>query len=290
MEFQFDQITGNEVRNTRQGLEIIRPCYVKDIEIAEGTSDPEVLLKIISDPQCPKIDDAHPSTLVDAVLDEHRLRSIDSSFKTSAWMDLVYRATPITLVPGAPIQFVVEQSSQQVTVTTYGTAGGTALTIWYKKGEEATTAVFPTGGVLKGVGVTKILTYDVLRAVGTATRAQWDAIKGVVRAARGKIHSDNWGTAERGKYFFLGPTTRYLSGSKFVNIQLEFLGDENGHFPLVAYFDEHGEHPADSASENDVRSGGPPGENTYSGRNGMLLASIYGETPFGGLFNFTPDD
>lgn len=290
MIFNFDLIKGNEVRSTINGLEIIRPVYVKELSVESGATDPAVLLKIITDPQCPQLGDLFPKPeYAEAILEEHRLRTIDG-FRRSAYLDLVYRATPVPLTPGTPIQFEVEQSSQQVTVTTYSTSDGHAITIWYKKGESAGTQTFPTGGIRKGAGVTKVQTYDVLRAVGRATKVQWNAIKASIRSARGKINEDPWGGAGVGTYLFLGPTTRSFSKSKAIDISLDFLGDPKGHYPLVAYFDEHGEHPADSAEENDIRGPGVPSGGGMYTRNGLTLASIYEETTFSPLFGFTPDD
>lgn len=290
MEFHFDLRDGNEVRNTINGIEVIRPVMVTGVPIAAGSSDPSFLFQVIADAGCPQLLDAHP-TVPDARLEEHQLRSVDRS-KRHALLYLVYRGIPTSVGTVGEITFLCEQGSQQVTVTQYGTAGGlVALSTWYKPGEAPETNVIPAGIKPKGATVIKVQTYDALRATGRATRAQWIAVKAAIRGARGKIHSDAWGTATRGKYLFLGPSISYFAGGRMVDIRLDFLGSENGHFPLIAHFNEFGERPSDTAPEATLRSvSGLPAVGAQIRHNGMTLASVYDETPFTPLFNFTPDD
>jgi hypothetical protein len=211
-------------------------------------------------------------------------------------IDFVYRiATHTDQGGGGASAWTVTDATTSEFVPCFATsAGGAALTVWYKKGQSPATTVFP--GVdathdarLKGVrGIHRLSPRRHLRVTGRLLAVNWDAVKTAIRAASGKINSDVWGGYARGTWLFLGPVTRTADFGRTFDIELDFAYDPNGHYPIGVYFDEHGEHPADSATEAQLRTGGPPPENTYKGRNGIMMASVYPETPFTPLFAFLP--
>jgi hypothetical protein len=292
LRFIFDRVDGSRVRNTVNGLEVVRRCTVYDIPTAVAGMGYKALISIISDTQCPRLHTAFPDPTVPAFLDEHQLVSIEQP-KRRAELDLVYRSPPF-IAGGTEILWVVQDQSLTNHITTYATAGTdggtTSILLWYRPNESASTDVRPADAVTQNVGTHKIIPYRGLRVNGRATQQQWSAVRKVIRAASGKINSDNWGTYTRGQWLFLGPTSTTTDNGNTYNIELTFLGDMHGHFPIVVYVDPQTGHiPGDISTEAKLRSGGLPTFGDMFRRNGLGLVSIYEETTFADKFNFNPD-
>lgn len=301
--FKWDQRDRHRIRFTRQALEIQRGCMVTGVTVTPdgGGTDPEVWVRVLADAACPKPGVAvYPSATYpfsSAVLDEIVPESVGPA-QPNSWVRMtgVYR-TPVPQGDGSAgaSAWTVTDSTVSEFVPCYATsAGGAALTAWYKKGEPDTTAVFP--GVdaaheakLKAVrGVHREVPRRVLRVTGVLLAAAWNGAKASIRALSGKINHTTWGSDPRGRWLFTGPTTRTSDFGKSFSVELLFKYDPLGHYAVAPYFDEHGQIPPDIASEATIRAAGPPTENTYIGRNGIMMASIYPEGDFS-AFAFTPN-
>lgn len=297
LRFIFDRVDGSRVRNTVNGLEVVRRCTVYDIPVYQTSNAYKALVDIISDPQCPRLHTAFPDPSVPAFLDEHQLVSIEKP-KRRAELDLVYRSPPF--VPGGvQVQWIVQDQSLVNHITTYATAGEagqggtTSILLWYKPGEPPSTDVIPgstTSVPTQTAGVHKITVFRGLRVTGRATAQQWSAVKKIIRGAKGKINSDNWGSDKRGVWLFLGPNATTSDRGNTYDIELTFLGEDLGHFPIAVYVDPQTGHiPGDISNERELRKNGPPTFGDMWRRNGLALVSIYEETTFADKFAFTPD-
>lgn len=290
MNFKFDHTEGFRIRDTEAGVEIVRPVMVTDITVAPGASDPSVLLSILKDPICPPKLDPYPD--VDyawCLLRERHLRSYNRA-NNAGMMDLVYRGNIITYAGAVPeIEYVLEDSNQSRSIQKWGTASGVqALKVWYLKGADGTTVIPPAGRTEKGGSVTKFEFFRIVRASGRATLGQWEYYKEALQDATGTINETSWGGYDRGVWLFMGPASRRLAGGNMVDVSLDFLEAKHGHFPILAYLDEHGEHPSDCSTEAQVMASVPV-FNTIDTYNGLTRASVYYESEFNTLFNFVPD-
>lgn len=307
MVVDWDVIEGAGVRNTIKGLDIIRVCLVRNVpgDCTNGQS-PSVLLTALTAPGMPTLYSPHPDPAYqNALLEEQNPRSIGSS--DCVMVELVYRMRPIDPVGHANANaWTVTDSYQTSHIITYPTALETLGNVWYKAGAtksggggNALRNSPPAQAAIKTGGVPKIITYRVIKATAILLATDWNTWKPTVRAAKGKINSDTWGTSPRGHWFFLGPNVKYFDKiqRKNVEIELTFLEDEKGHYPLIAYLNTHGIHPADCITEDQLRilpgfvtnDGTPFKEGAVAQGNGLSMASIYKETPFATVFAFTPD-
>lgn len=288
LRFVFDMVEGSYIRNTIHGLEICRRTRVYDLPVSAIGTAHLALTNILRDPQCPRLTRAHPDPQTGAYLEEHRLVSVEKP-KRYADLDLIYRSVAID--GSQQVAWTVEDSSISDHVLTNRTANGMAsLSVWYKANEPDTTTAAPNGATIIGATVHRIVVNRVIRVTGRATRQQWISIRNNIRAARGKIHSDSWGGYQRGTWLFFGPHTFTSDRGNNYSISLEFAERENGWYPVEIYRDEQGRIPKDLATEGALRQSGPPGLGTYKGRNGIVIASVQGETSFSNLFAFTPDE
>jgi hypothetical protein len=281
----------HRVEYTEDGLLIVRTLEVYNIPISPGESDPSVLLKCLSQPLFPKWGWAYPDpSYSNGVVRGIFGKSIDR-ITNAGTFDFHYLAPFDNFAETGVIKYTLEDLTLSRQVTTYTAATqDISLDLIYGRGATGVQN-FPliAGDSYKVAGVPKFDGYRMLRATGRATKAQWDAVKGAVREAAFRIHSDDWGDYERGRWLFMGPQTRTTDKGQTYSIQLDFIEERFGHFPIIAYFNEFGEHPGDSSTEADVRAAGPPTEGNIITYNGITMASIYLETTFSDLFSFTPD-
>lgn len=290
MRFIFDRVEGSQVRNTINGIEIVRRVTVVELPIQSVATTHRALLDVIRDNQCPRLRTVHPDATTGAVLEEHQLVSVERD-KRRVELDLIYRAA---FDPGSgsdQIIWTVEDSPVVSHILTNATSNqGAALAVWYVSGEPDTTVAYPGNGHLKGMQVHKAVVDRSIRVTGRATKTQWRAFRVAVRAAAGTINNATWGGYPRGEWLFVGPQTRTIDRGNTYDIALEFWWKRGGHYPVGVYTDEFGNIPSDVAREQAVRTGGPPPEGQYKGRNGVMMASVQPEANFSALFNFTPDE
>jgi hypothetical protein len=291
--WKFDLVDGARVSATIDGVEITRSCIVSGLPVAAGTSDPEVILQATEDSGFPGFFALYPTTIPryqGATLQDVSVQSRDRR-NNSVRLALTYRRKGGD-GSGSASEWSLEDSAQTSHVQTYGTAGGANnIQTWHKAGEPSTTTVKPaTGADAKNVSVHRMRTFRVLRATARLRGSAWAAIKGGIRGAAESINLDPWGGDPRGNWYFVGPTTRTSDYGRSYRIQLDFLEARDGHFPLAAYFNSQGVHPADCATEAQLRSGGLPSSGGTLTRNGVTLASVYYEIDFNTLFAFSPAD
>ncbi len=198
-------------------------------------------------------------------------------------------------------------------IQTFGTANGSnSPTVWYRAGTPntvATTGSQKTGDpgiILAGDGlpadytprtdaVHKYVPHRTLKARSYILQDDWDRVKKEVRAAAGCINMDKWGDDERGTWLFTGPitsTTEPYADFPLLTIELNFLNDPKGFYPMGFYRDAYGSHPPDCATEIALCNGDPeettgtnkPALNGVLGRNGICLISVQKEVAFTPLF------
>lgn len=291
LRFIFDRVENARIRNTVDGTEYVRRVTVVDIPVEAAGSGHMAMVRILTDPQCPQLNTAFPAPSTGALLKERNLVALQTP-KRRVEMELVYFAV---LDPssggGGQIVWTVQDGPIVNHVLTNMTSNqGATLTVWYKPGESTSTTTFPSGASLKGIQTHKVQCDRQLRVTGRASKAQWTAIRNDIRAAAGKINSVLWGGYPRGDWLFLGPLTSTIDRGNNFDISLEFWWKRGGHYTIGFYTDEFGNIPSDITSEATLRTGGPPPEGTYKGRNGVMMGSVQIETNFNALFTFTPDE
>jgi hypothetical protein len=284
MNFKFDTVQPHNIVDREDGIEITRGCLVTDIDISPGVSDPAVFLKILKSPLCPLRNSTYPDPDFNWCLCKER-RLLSVSANNAANCQFVYRGVPPVF--GGGISYELEDANVTETVNTFATASGDTIKIQYKKGGD-TVVVFTNPFVEKPIGVRRIRSYRCLRATGMATKSEWFAVRDTIKALRNNINSVPWGGEPRGTWMFLGPISRIQTNNNRVQIELPFIEGIDGHYPIGAYFDQYGFHPADCTTEADLRADGLPVVGAYHRRNGITIASVYPEINFNSFFNFTP--
>jgi len=296
MEIEFDVVDGFGVREKLDSLEIVRPILVKNVPgDCSGGQNPGVLLQALTAPGMPSLRSGYPYPgYTGALLEERNPRSIRSV--DSVAVDLVYRLR-VTQASGINTWSLTDSTQTAHLITYVSADGSTSLLVWYEPTATDSQNVPPASSttvqtVQRIVGVQKINTYRVLKAASTMRGDDWATVKDSIHDAAGKINSDTWGSHGRGTWLFLGPSTKTFDPTQsVVQVELNFLQDKNGHFPLLAYVNEKGVHPANSITEKKLRDrspAGPPVVGAIKTGRGLTLASIYQETAFSGLFSFTP--
>ena len=127
----------------------------------------------------------------------------------------------------------------------------------------------------------------MFKVTRTMNKQDWDLIKANYRAVAGNINSTTWGSYTRGTVFFLGPNTTTQNVGAQVLVELIFLIELKGFYPLLSWFTYTGEHPSDSVSEATLRGRGLPAEDDVLQGNGLTLCSVQDESDFSLVFDFT---
>lgn len=299
----WDIVDGAYVAETGDGLEICRPVGVEGLvgDASDVGKNPAVLTEALATPGMPVRGDAHPKN-ASAFLEDRRARSIGSV--SACVVDLIYRqrGTGLDLGHGAASTWSITDGFNLSQTTTFATADGSQNTqVWYVgaagmsplgSGDIPPPAISETR--VRVTGVHQFRSRRGMTVLGQLKKSDWDSWKAVVRAAAGKINSDTWGTATRGTWLFLGPTTRFYdrknNPNSIVYVELVFMHDPDGFYPLIGYVDPQGVHPADAATEAELRGiGGLPAVGGLTRRNGKTLASVQKETAFTPIFAFAPD-
>jgi hypothetical protein len=293
VEFKFDLVPGWSARRTADSTEITRPCLIRGLPVDDGASDPQVLLKATDHPASPADGEVFPTdkplwagcTLQDIVITSR-------PSKTSALANFVYRRKTDHGDGSTAGAWSVTYGSSVSHVTTYATANGTDLIrVWYKPGAAGTVITDgtpATGAKGKSVAVHQMRVSGYLKATALLKGADWSPLKAALRTRRGYINSDEWGTDPRGKWFFVGPTTRTTDFGASFTVELEFLEAEDSWFPMAIWHARDGSHPADSDQESVLTAGTHPSEGQQFAANGITWASIYKEFPYNDFFVFTP--
>lgn len=293
MDFTFDRVPGARASITAELIEVVRACHVKNIPVVDGVTgtDSEVLLKIIADPDCPRYGSFHPSTISPwslTTLQEINIRSWSAA--DACLLDLVYRAKSVQGGSGAAASWRLEYDNTISHVQTFNTWGGQNLIkVWYKAGTASGTTSKPSGADEKGAAVTKMNASGVLTATALLSGTDWQAIRANIKAMRNHVNGDQWGSSPRGTWFFPGPRTVTTDYGKSYTVQLPFLENPDGWYPVVSYLDFQGNHPADSDKESVFPSFFPT-LGAIQQLNGLARASEYNEDFFTPVFAFTPDD
>jgi hypothetical protein len=295
----WDIVDGAYARETADGMEINRPVGVEGLvgDASDVGKNPAVLLEALSAPGMPTRGSPHPK-ISDAYLEDRGARSIGAV--SACIVDLIYRQRVIAGANhGSASTWSITDAYQVSQRITYASADGSkATTVWYLASSGSSISpgdiTPPAGARIRTVGVHQYKVHRVITVSGRLTKSDWDSWKRTVRAAAGKINADTWGTDTRGTWLFMGPTTRFFdrnnNPSSIVYVELTFFNDPDGFYPLIGYIDPQGIHPADAATETEVRSfGGLPPVNGIVRRKGKTLVSVQGETNFSPLFAFTPD-
>lgn len=292
MRIEWDVVEGQTVTETNDGLDITRPiCVVEMPSPCVAGASPQALLQALGAPGMPVRGTPHSTSFPLALLAERRIRSIKAV--DAVMVDLVYRQKVITVTGhGDATAWTLTDATQTTHIQVFASADGSKRTeVWYKPFTTSTASDNspPAGARVRVAPTHRIQPFRVIKATATLTKADWDTWKAQVRAAAGKINSDVWNGEARGTWLFLGPTTTYADSAQLtVKVELVLMNDPLGHFPIVAFVDEHGVHPADSDLESTLRSTGPPAEGKIIRRNGLTWVSEYKEVAFTGLFIFSP--
>lgn len=221
--------------------------------------------------------------------------------------------SPIGPQSGATITYTVNDSNQQSTIKTYSTADGSqVLSGWYQPGfnnsahypaptspnDDIVDGGAPLAAVLP-VAAQKLVSHRVITATAQTFPSTWNSLKAPFQAARSCINSDTTGVwAPRGLWLYLGPSITYNNAGTvgyLTHTIAEAVGTGRW-FAILPYFNQHGEHPADSAAEADLSTAVdedsdpvayPPVLGGQIRINGLTMASIQGEVNFATLFSGT---
>jgi hypothetical protein len=296
----WDVVEGWSVQKTRDGIEVVRPVCVRGIETTcVSGKNPYVLLTALSAAGMPTVGSPLATEYPSLLYEDYRIRTIGSV--DSVMVDLIYRqrVDDGSGGSGAANTWSITDSYQTSQITTFATADGSQGTsVWYlaTAGASITAGDLtpPTGARVRIAGVHQFKSHRVITVSGRLRYDDWQTYRTAVRAAASCINSDTWGTSTRGTWLFLGPTSRFfdrnLNPASLVYVELAFMNDPDGHFPLIGYVDPQGIHPADAAVETEVRSiGGLPAVGGLTRRKGKTLVSVQREVAFSSLFAFTPD-
>jgi hypothetical protein len=276
------------------GLQLVRGVTVHGLTFAVGEGPVEVWAKALLEPGMPVLGSVASPSYPQCILMERRLAGINGHNKTVRG-ELVYTVPP-SIGEGATINYTLTDAFQSAHVLTQTTADGSEnLYTLYKVGGDPTIAQTDPDAHDYSFAAPKIVVYRTLRAIGRATKLQWNAVKADVRAAAGKLNTGNWGssTHPRGSWLFLGPITRTQDGGNSYIIQLDFVKGETPYsfYPIGFYRRRwDGAIPKDAATEDEVVSPGLPVEGGIYRTNGASFASIYKESGWQGIFSFGPDD
>lgn len=288
----YSLVEGSRVVNSVNGQLVIVPCVVKGVSIEPPASgqfggDSTVLTRV--SPFLPSLYTPHPDTVnyPYLTLREYEIRSYRASF-SEVHVDLIYRA------PG-PSDWVLEEISQSEYLRTFTTANSQKqITCWYKQGASNTVTSPPAGAKLEvpADGVQKYVGKRILKAKGWMKYAAWTPIRANVRTALWTLNHSQWGddpvADATGCWLFANMITSTHDLNRTKNIELFFINDPGGWYPITQYLDINNRHPGDGTTEAQLRAVGLPVIGGQITMNGITRSSIYNETEFNAIFNFDP--
>lgn len=303
-----------------QGLTIERGVQILDFGITNKTStssDPMVLLRALamvgSGPgdyiaRFPQLDDTYPPPnggdpdFTFCTVTNQRITGLD---RAKHILNAVIRYhSPIGPQSEGVVTYTVNDASQQAWVRTYVTADGSeVLSGWYEPdyafndhfdapGGPDAPGFIPLASILSAP-TQKLYSHRIIRAIGRTTRSNWNSVKGPFHAARGMINADTTGAwAPRGKWLYLGPSATYNNAGVIGTIEHVVMEAVGRWFPIQPFFNQHGEHPADSSTEVELTTaddspGYPPPVGRQIRISGLTMSSIYYEANFASLFSGT---
>lgn len=290
-----DVVNGTKIRRTLQVLEIRRQAVVSGIPIdCTGGTDPNILLKAINAPGMPPPYSLFPNSAYPAVLEDYNLDAVKSV--DTVVIELVYRLN-LAISLTSTVNWIQEEETQHYQVETWTTAKRTTpLHVYYQNGKglgDGTT--IPSTAHVRSGKARKFEKFKVLTVRGRMYLATWLALKPILEPAELNLNSDTWGTSTRGQWLYLGPKiqvplpTGLATNAVIVaTVELKFLKEPLGHYPLLLYFNERREHPKNAVTEDRLRALGLPIVDRIRVTNGKTLASIYPETTYSDKFVFTP--
>jgi hypothetical protein len=289
-----DVVNGTKIRRTNQTLEIRRSAIVSQIPIdcTNGT-DPNVLIKALEAPGLPQPYSVFPNVKYPAVLEDYELDSVRSV--DTVVLTLVYRLN-LSVSLTANVNWIQEEDIQTYISEVYTTARKTTpLYVYYKAGAGVGTNVIPSDAHARIGKARKHEKVKTLVVRGKMYLSAWLALKPIIEPMELCINSVNWGNSTRGQWLYLGhkiqvplPTGLAPNTIIIATVELHFLKEPLGHYPLLVYLNERREHPKDAKSESILRGLGLPAVDQLRMTNGKTLASIYPEADFNGAFQFTP--
>lgn len=294
MDVSFDVVEGAAVSVSKTQMEIVRPCVVSGIPIdcSVAMTDPAVLLKAMT--VLPAQYTQHPYRS-DAYLEDYRIHSVRAVDTVVAL--LVYRTQSISIGGGPVNVWTKSVDTQAYQIETYQTAkGGKNLLVAYKSGAGTLLGNVPPPDWTKRIGKARIWrTNKLLKFTGRMLLTDWEQNwQDQILALEECINSKPWGIYPRGQFLYLGSRIEipvsYANQTiiAIATIELNFIYDKKGHFPLLAYFNERREHPNDASTETTLRNKGLPALDDLTIVNGKTLASAYDEGDFHGKFPFDP--
>jgi hypothetical protein len=120
----------------------------------------------------------------------------------------------------------------------------------------------------------------------------WNVVSGTYDGYDSFINSQSWGTYPRGTWIFVGcnAITRDFGFNYVVTFTFQY--DYFGFYPVGEYtVDGSDFSPADRSTVAALLAVGPPSPGQIVQRNGLVRASVQGETDFNALFTayFTPN-
>lgn len=283
----FNFIEGQKAENSVDGQMHIMTGRVYGIPIADFVDAQTVLTRAMT--VLPALYAPHPDVVnfPYATLRSYGTQSI--RVHNAVDFDMVYKA------PGTS-DFILEEISQSEYLQTFTTALGTDnLNVWYRGGGGLTDVFSPPAGSQNlAISVQKFFGKRILRATGWMTNTAWQDKKAQVKAAKLSINSTQWGDDPdqdaRGCWLFSEYTTRTRDLNHTKEIELYFIGDPRGHYPIGVWNDINGNHPAGCITEGALRAVGPPPVNGQINGKGLSMFSIYPESDFYSLFSFDPSE
>jgi hypothetical protein len=177
------------------------------------------------------------------------------------------------------------------TSTTTSTFNGqNNITAWYSNAYTGST--LPSGAIPQSVDVQKYVSTGTLIVVIPFPGTFWNVVSPNYTTINSFINSTTWGSYARGTWIYNGcnPITKDFGNSYIVTFTFQY--DPYGWYPVGEYLDPAaGIPPADRATVSSLLALGPPSVGGLVNRNGLVRASVQGETDFNALFTpyFTPN-
>lgn len=294
-------LQGQQVVDSVDGQMIVLPFKVEGFSIAPGISDSTVLTRIR--PLLPAPYAAHPdgANYPNATLRDVLIKSVNSF--SVVFGELIYKAPGIST-------FTLEEIDQTEYLRTFTNSDGSKnLTVWYLNGGSNTANTPPPNLSTKSqyaVDVQRFFGKRIIKATGWMKYSDWQNVRAKIRAVRWHTNFLQWGddpvADATGCWLFMNMRTFTNDLNITKIIELYFLNDPRGHYPVGGWLDELGNHPTGGATEKTLRALGPPpmiGSQTDGNgvqhfyrdqwnMNGLSMFGVYPETTFQLQFSFDP--
>lgn len=313
-------LEGQKVVDSVNGVEITLTGLVRNIPVLITDSVSNLTVLTRCRPALPVQYSPHPdmdnypyATLRDVYIQSRR------SFN-SVIVALVYRQ------PGTA-EFQLEEISQSEYLKTsvisqafstsaFALSGSPTIKqnieVWFDKTKNNDLTVMPDDIAIGNphrfaVDVSRFFGKRIIRASGWMTWDAWSAVRQQVNASLWSTNSSQWGddpyADSTGSWLFqsMNNVTRDKNHTK--EIQLYFIQQPGGHYPIAEWINAQGYHESGGTSEAAIRAMGPPpliDFDNVSGvdrffrsqwqMNGLTRAAVYPETEFNLTFNFDPSD